>query len=93
MRFNKFSYVLVGFVAGLIVASVFAVKEVRAQWGDSFTEDKLKPPVPAKYGNLVAASGQDMYFQASDGTVYVVRQRAAGRLDNRVTVIVRATEE
>ena len=90
MRFKKSSYMLMGFLMGLVVASVFAVKEVKAQWGDSFSEDTLKPPVPGSYGTLVAASGQDMYFQKEDGTLYIVRQRTSGRLETRVSVITRS---
>ncbi len=92
MKFKKISYVLMGFLMGLAVASVFAVKEVRAQWGDSFTEDKLLPLVPQDYGSFVCASGQDMYFQKEDGTLHIVRQRSSGRLEPRVTVIMRSTE-
>ncbi len=90
MRLSKIFYVLMGVLIGVILVGIFSICEVKAQMGSTFSEEKLTPAVPVVYGNLVAVLNLDMYFQAKDGTVYIVRQRTSKDLDSHVAVIPRS---
>ena len=90
---KKMFYTIFGFVLGLGLASAYLVPELRAQYDSTsnpFTEEKMSPPVPRSYGNLIAISASNLYFQDRDGNVYIVRQRSDTALDSRVAVIPRA---
>jgi len=81
-------------VFGFAVANIVNVPELLAQYGSSrssgaFEEAVMEPAVPSSYGRLVAISGIDMYFQGTDGNVYIVKPRSSGTLDTRVTVVKR----
>ena len=90
MKTKNVFYILIGFLIGLVFAGVFSVVSVRAQLSSSFDEEEMSPAVPVTYGKLVAVSGLDLYFQANDGTVHIVRPRTNKELESRVTVIPRS---
>ncbi len=94
MALKKIPYLAIGFLAGFIAASVFFSPEVMAQYrlggasGD-FKEDEMKQEIPQEYGRLVGIWDLNMYFQSSDGTIYIVRPKTSMELDSHVTVIKR----
>ena len=91
MTRTKVFYVVFGVVVGFMTASAFFTPELKAQWGtSSFKEEAMESSLPAKYGKLVAVSGIIMYFQAEDGSVYIVKPRTNTELDSSVTVIRRS---
>ncbi|MFH0876817.1 MAG: hypothetical protein V1863_01155 [Candidatus Omnitrophota bacterium] len=93
---KKINFTLFGFVLGFVVANALFIPELLAQYGRwsgaSFTEMEMQPLLPARFGNLVAVtgSGRRMFFQASDGTVYMVTQRTDTEIDKSVYVIKRS---
>jgi len=94
MVLKKVLYVVFGFVFGFAIANIVSVPELMAQYGFSkssggFEESVMEPSVPASYGKLVAISGIDMYFQGTDGNVYIVKPRTGQTLDTHVTVVKR----
>lgn len=91
---KKWLYVFFGFAIGFVVANTFFIPELMAQYGKwagaSFTEMEMQPPLPSRYGNLVAVSGLTMYFQASDGAIHIVKPRTGTEFDTSVTMIKRS---
>jgi hypothetical protein len=85
--------VLMGFAAGLVVGVIFCSGQLFAQYdmggAKNFSEGVMDSRVPAAYGKLVAISGLNFYFQAEDGTVYIVKQQTQSALDPNVVVIKR----
>lgn len=90
---KKIVFIVAGFVAGFLVASLVTLPSARAQMSferSEFELDTIEPALPASYGKLVAVSGATMYFQGDDGAVYIVKPRTTGTLDTEVRVIERA---
>ncbi len=89
---KKMLYVSLGFVCGFL-ANSFLIPELSAQYGGSstgsFQETSMQPNVPAEYGKLIAVSGIDLYFQADNGNVYIIKPRTDTTLSSGVTVIKR----
>jgi hypothetical protein len=95
---NKWLYVFLGSAIGFIVANAFFAPESMAQYGqwasgNSFKETELKPPIPSSYGNLVTVSNLKFYFQATDGTIYILEQRTPSEWNTGVTVIKRSAQK
>jgi hypothetical protein len=90
---KKIIYGMFGFVLGFLVASTFFMAESKAQFdGDAdaaFQEDIMTPHLPGKYGQLIAVYDINMYFQAQDGTIYIVKPLRGSQLDTHVSVIKR----
>jgi len=93
---KRMVYVLSGFVLGALVAGIFSARSLEAQSlfgakqkGEKFSYENMTPPVPARFGYLVAVSGIDLYFQGENGTVYIVKPRSGNSLDTQVSVIPR----
>lgn len=88
---KKIVYGLFGFVMGFFVANVFFTGELKAQFdsSSSFNRDTMTPAVPVAFGKLVTVSDLSMYFEADDGTLYVLRPKTSNSFDTRVTVIRR----
>ena len=87
--FRKMLYVLAGFVIGFVAATFFSASLFAQMGSKSYTEDAFSSNIPSNYGRLVGVSGLSMYFEASDGTIYIVRQRTQNDMDSRVSVIKR----
>jgi hypothetical protein len=93
MKIRRIGGVVIGFAAGLVVGVVFCSGQLFAQFDSggskNFNEAVMDSRVPASYGKLVAISDVNFYFQAENGTVYVLRQKTQSTLDPNVTVIKR----
>jgi len=85
------------FIGLLLIVSVLAFSAGFLWAGGYFEEEEARPAhilnktmsIPRSYGELEAISGQDMYFQASNGTIRIVRQNPRGALVKKVIVINR----
>ncbi len=92
---RKMGYGIVGFVLGCLACGIFSARALEAQSAFSkgtggYSFDTMQPPLPASFGQLVAVSGINLYFQGEGGMVYVVKPRSGNALDTQVTVIPRA---
>lgn len=89
---KRILYTGVGFAAGVLF--ILSVGETRAQFdqdGGGFQMSRMSPPLPGKFGKLVAVSGIDMYFMNdNDGTVYLVHPKTGTQLDTTVTMVPRS---
>lgn len=93
MLFRKMLYLFSGCMMGFMAALLFCAPDSMAQFTSSmssaFKVTEMEGSVPAKYGKLIAVSGLYLYFQADDGTIYIVRQHTSTQFDSTVTVIKR----
>lgn len=89
---KKILYVGAGFIAGIVF--ILGAGELRAQLFDQasggFQINRMNPPLPGRYGHLVAVSGIDMYFEDQAGNVYLVHPKTGGQLETTVTMVPRS---
>lgn len=90
---RRFMYLATGMALGVFFS--FFCSDLMAQYESPFNrggfeEMPMDSSVPAAYGDLVQVSVPLFYFRASDGTIYVLRQRSDAKWDPTVRVIKRS---